>query len=34
MSPGHATPAEYGARIAREIASWREVARAAGIKPQ
>jgi len=34
MSPGQATPAEYGARIAREIASWQEVARAAGIKPQ
>jgi len=34
MSPGHSTSAEYGARIAREIASWQEVARAAGIKPE
>jgi len=34
MSPGRGTPAEYGARIAREIASWQEVARAAGIKPE
>jgi len=34
MSPGRGTPAEYGARIAREITRWQEVARAAGIKPQ
>jgi tripartite-type tricarboxylate transporter receptor subunit TctC len=34
MSPGGGTPAEFGARIAKEIADWQSVARAAGIKAE
>jgi tripartite-type tricarboxylate transporter receptor subunit TctC len=34
MAPGGGTPAEFGARIAKEIADWQAVARAAGIKPE
>jgi tripartite-type tricarboxylate transporter receptor subunit TctC len=34
MSPGRGTPAAFGARIAKEIADWQTVARAAGIKPE
>jgi tripartite-type tricarboxylate transporter receptor subunit TctC len=34
MSPGGGTAAEFGARIAREIADWQSVARAAGIKAE
>ncbi|MBV8837868.1 MAG: tripartite tricarboxylate transporter substrate binding protein [Alphaproteobacteria bacterium] len=34
MSPGGGAPAAFGSRIAREIAEWQRVARAAGITPQ
>ena len=34
MSPGGGTPAQFSARIAREIADWQSVARAAGIKTE
>lgn len=34
MAPGGGTPAEFRALIAREIRSWREVARAANIRPE
>jgi tripartite-type tricarboxylate transporter receptor subunit TctC len=34
MAPGSGTPAEFGARIAKEIADWQAVVRAAGIKPE
>jgi tripartite-type tricarboxylate transporter receptor subunit TctC len=34
MAPGGGTPAEFGARIAKEIADWQSVARAAGIKAE
>jgi tripartite-type tricarboxylate transporter receptor subunit TctC len=34
MAPGGGAPAEFGARIAREIADWQAVARSAGIKPE
>jgi tripartite-type tricarboxylate transporter receptor subunit TctC len=34
MSPGGGTPAEFSARIAKEIADWQSVARAAGVKPE
>lgn len=33
MSPGGGTPAEFGALIAREIENWKNVARAANIRP-
>jgi tripartite-type tricarboxylate transporter receptor subunit TctC len=34
MSPGGGAPADFGARIAKEIADWQTVARAAGIRPE
>ena len=34
MAPGGGTPAEFRELIAREIRSWREVARMANIRPE
>ncbi|MBR0664246.1 tripartite tricarboxylate transporter substrate binding protein [Roseomonas hellenica] len=34
FEPGSSTPQEFGSFIAREIATWRELARAAGIEPE
>ena len=34
MAPGGGPPADFGARIAQEVAEWQAVARSVGIKPE